>query len=40
LKKGINLIRIHYQHKASKIKDDLLSALKNPKPITLIGNYN
>jgi very-short-patch-repair endonuclease len=40
LKKGINLIRIHYRHKASKIKDDLLRALKNPKPITLIGNYN
>ena len=38
-KNGINLIRIKYDVSPNKIKERLLDALNNPKPLTLIGNY-
>ena len=39
LENGIKLIRIHYRFPADKIEKSIMDALKNPKPITFLGNY-
>jgi hypothetical protein len=38
-KNNINLIRIHYKFPPDKIEEELITAIQNPKPLTLIGNY-
>lgn len=39
LKNNINLIRIHHKVSITDIKNEIVKALENPKPITLIGPY-
>lgn len=39
LENGINLIRIHFRFPANKIEESILASLKNPQPITFLGNY-
>jgi len=39
LENGIKLIRIHFRFPANKIEESILASLKNPQPITFLGNY-
>jgi len=39
LENGIKLIRIHFRFPANKIEESILASIKNPQPITFLGNY-
>ena len=39
-KNGINLVRVKYDVGPNEIKEELLDALKNPKMLTFIGDYD
>jgi very-short-patch-repair endonuclease len=39
-KNNINLIRVHYKFPANQVEREIMNAISNPKPLTLIGNYD
>ena len=39
-KNNINLIRIHYKFPTDQVEREIMNAISDPKPLTLIGNYN